>query len=141
MDNLLENDTFEPVYWYVWNIMKTFGMPYIQIIDKESKKELFTKSSNPIILQNQVYHMKELYDNYDKIYWPINDADMEYLVKYSISVPIIFLIKFHAIYTYYMGNSIQQYIIIIQEKSPVFKDYTDYFGKSENNQNQFDSYI
>ena len=83
MDNLLENDTFEPVYWYVWNIMKTFGMPYIQIIDRESKKELFTKSSNPIILQNQVYHMKELYDNYDKIYWPINDADMEYLVKYS----------------------------------------------------------
>ena len=83
MDNLLENDTFEPVYWYVWNIMKTFGMPYIQIIDRESKKELFTKSSNPIILQNQVYHMKELYDNYDKIYWPINDSDMEYLVKYS----------------------------------------------------------
>lgn len=83
MDNLLENDTFEPVYWYVWNIMKTFGMPYIQIIDRESKKELFTKSSNPIILQNQVYHMKELYENYDKIYWPINDADMEYLVKYS----------------------------------------------------------
>ncbi len=83
MSNLLENDTFEPVYWYVWNIMKTFWMPYIQIIDRTSKKEIFTKSSNPIILQNQVYHMKELYNNYDKIYWPITDIDMEYLVKAS----------------------------------------------------------
>jgi len=84
MDNLLENDTFEPVYWYVWNIMKTFWMPYIQIIDKKTKKELFTKSSNPIILQNQVYHMKELYSDYDKLYWAITDEDMKYLVKYSL---------------------------------------------------------
>jgi len=81
---LLENDTFEPVYWYVWNIMKTFWMPYIQIIDKKTKKELFTKSSNPIILQNQVYHMKELYSDYDKLYWAITDEDMKYLVKYSL---------------------------------------------------------
>lgn len=83
MSNLLENDTFEPVYWYVWNIMKTFWMPYIQIIEKNTKKELFTKSSNPILLQNQVYHMKELYDNSDKIYTAITDEDMAYLVKVS----------------------------------------------------------
>ena len=83
MDNLLENDTFEPVYWYVGNIMKTFWMPYIQIIDKETWKEIFTKSSDPIILENQVYHMKELYENYDKIYWAITDDDMEFLVKVS----------------------------------------------------------
>lgn len=83
MSNLLENDTFEPVYWYVWNIMKTFWMPYIQIVEKNTKKELFTKSSNPIILQNQVYHMKELYSNSDKIYTAITDEDMEYLVKVS----------------------------------------------------------
>lgn len=83
MDNLLENDTFEPVYWYVWNIMKTFWMPYIQIIDRKTKKEVYTFSSNPMILQNQVYHMKELYENYDKLYWPISKEDMIFLVKYS----------------------------------------------------------
>jgi hypothetical protein len=27
--------------------------------------------------------MKELYENYDKIYEPITDDDMEFLVKYS----------------------------------------------------------
>jgi hypothetical protein len=43
-------------------------MPYIQFIDKDSGKELYIKSSNPMILQNTVHHMKELYNNYDKIY-------------------------------------------------------------------------
>jgi len=83
MTNLLENDTFEPVYWYVWNIMKTFWMPYIQLIDINTNKELFTKSWDPMILQNQIYHMKELYENHDKIYSEITKKDMEFLVKYS----------------------------------------------------------
>jgi hypothetical protein len=56
-------------------------MPYIQFIDKDSKEELFIKSSNPMILQNQIYHMQELYDNYDKIYEAITDSDMEFLVE------------------------------------------------------------
>lgn len=83
MESLLENDTFSPIYWYVWNIMKTFGMPLIQFFDLDSWKELFIKSSNPMILQNQVYHMKELYEDYDEIYWPITKEDMEYLYEYS----------------------------------------------------------
>lgn len=83
MSNLLENDTFEPVFWYVWNIMKTFWMPYIQFIDKKTKKELFIKSSNPMILQNQIYHMKELYENYDKIYEAVTKEDMKKLYEYS----------------------------------------------------------
>lgn len=83
MENLLENDTFEPVFWYVWNIMKTFWMPYIQFIDRETKQELFIKSSNPMILQNQIYHMQELYDNYDKIYSAVTPEDMNNLYKYS----------------------------------------------------------
>lgn len=83
MENLLENDTFEPVFWYVGNIMKTFWMPYIQFIDRESKQELFIKSSNPMILQNQIYHMQELYDNYDKIYSAVTQKDMQNLYKYS----------------------------------------------------------
>jgi len=82
-EDMLANDTFQPVFWYVWNIMKTFGMPYIQFIDNKSWEELFVKASNPMILQNHIYHMKELYENYDKIYEPITDEDMEFLVKYS----------------------------------------------------------
>lgn len=83
MNSMLENDTFEPVYWYVWNIMKTFGMPYIQFIDKDTWKELFIKSSNPMVLQNQIYHMKELYENHDKIYQELTKEDMKFLVSKS----------------------------------------------------------
>ncbi|MDR0772321.1 MAG: hypothetical protein LBF15_04775 [Candidatus Peribacteria bacterium] len=80
---LLENDTFSPVYGYVGNIMKTFGMPYIQFFDVSTGKELFVYSSNPMYLQNQVYHMKELYENYDQIYTAVTPEDMELLYKLS----------------------------------------------------------
>jgi hypothetical protein len=63
--------------------MKTFGMPYIQFFDADNGLELFTYSSDPMILQNQVYHMKELYENYDQIYTAITPEDMEYLYNYS----------------------------------------------------------
>jgi hypothetical protein len=56
-------------------------MPYIQFIDKDTKQELFIKSSNPMILQNQIYHMKELYENHDKIYEAVTDEDMKFLVE------------------------------------------------------------
>lgn len=82
IDNLMEVDTFTPVYWYVGNIMKTFWMPYIQFFDDNSN-EVFIKKSNPIILTNQIYHMKELYDNYDKIYEPLTKEDMKKLVQVS----------------------------------------------------------
>jgi len=55
-------------------------MPYIQIFDNLNKEELFIKSSNPMILQNQVYHMKELYENHDKIYEALTKDDMKFLV-------------------------------------------------------------
>jgi hypothetical protein len=58
-------------------------MPYIQFIDRETKQELFIKSSEPMILQNQIYHMQELYDNYDKIYSAVTPEDMNNLYKYS----------------------------------------------------------
>lgn len=83
MENLLWNDTFEPVLWYVGNIMKTFWMPYIQFIDKKTKQEIFVKSSNPMILQNTIHHMKELYENHDKIYEALSKEDMKLLVAES----------------------------------------------------------
>ncbi|HBA45346.1 TPA: hypothetical protein DEG21_01705 [Patescibacteria group bacterium] len=57
-------------------------MPYIQFFD-ENENEVFVKKSNPIILTNQIYHMKELYENYDKIYEPITKEDMKKLVEVS----------------------------------------------------------
>ena len=82
IDDLTNSDTFAPVYWYVGNLMKTFWMPYIQFFD-DKNHELFIKSSNPMILINKIYHMKELYTNYDKIYEPITDKDMEFLYNVS----------------------------------------------------------
>jgi hypothetical protein len=63
--------------------MKTFGMPYIQFYDTVSHKELLVHSDKPMLLTNTIYHMKELYSNYDKIYTAITDADMAKLVAYS----------------------------------------------------------
>lgn len=83
IENLVEADTFSGVNGYVWNLMKTFWMPYIQFFDPKTKKELFVYKSNPIILTNNIYHMQELYDNYDWIYEAITKEDMEYLVDYS----------------------------------------------------------
>lgn len=82
IDDLMHSDTFSPVYWYVWNLMKTFWMPYIQFFD-EKWNELFIRKSNPMLLINKIYHMKELYENYDKIYTAITKKDMQYL--YNIS--------------------------------------------------------
>jgi len=82
IDDLMNSDTFSPVYGYVGNLMKTFGMPYIQFFDDKGK-ELFVYKSNPMILINQIYHMKELYENYDKIYTAITDEDMQYLYQVS----------------------------------------------------------
>jgi hypothetical protein len=58
-------------------------MPYIQFFDAKTNKELFVYKSNPMILQNNIYHMQELYDNYDGIYEAITKEDMEYLLMYS----------------------------------------------------------
>ncbi len=58
-------------------------MPYIQFIHTETKKELFVAKSNPMILQNNIYHMKELYENYDNIYEALTPEDMKYLVSKS----------------------------------------------------------
>jgi len=57
-------------------------MPYIQFFDSNGK-ELFVYKSNPMLVENKIYHMKELYENYDKIYEPITKEDMNYLYEYS----------------------------------------------------------
>ena len=83
IDDLVHTDTFDPIYGYVGGLMKTFGMPYIQFYDTASRKELLVHSDKPMLLTNTIYHMKELYSNYDKIYEAITAADMARLVAYS----------------------------------------------------------
>jgi len=78
--NLLQNDTFDDVLWYLGNAMETYGMPYIQILNA-ADQNLYIKSSNPMILQDQVYHMQELYDNSDQIYQAVTQEDMKFLVE------------------------------------------------------------
>lgn len=80
LDDLITVDTFTPVYGYVGSLMKTFGMPYIQLFDS-NKRELFIKSSNPMTITNRIYHMKELYENSDHIYEALRKEDMTFLVQ------------------------------------------------------------
>lgn len=82
LENLTEVDTFSPVLWYVWNLMKTFWMPYIQFFD-ENWKEVFVKKSQPMLLINDIYHMEALYENQDQIYEAITTGDMKQLVAES----------------------------------------------------------
>ncbi len=86
MANYMYNDTFDAVYGYVGNIMKTFGMPYMQIYDTEGN-ELHIRKTHPALLRNKIYHMKELYDNYDHIYTAITGEDMNYIVAASKTDP------------------------------------------------------
>lgn len=100
ISDLVQWDTFSPISGYVWNLMKTFWMPYIQFFDKSTNRELFVYKSNPMILQNNIYHMKELYNNHDKIYEAITKEDMKFLVEYSkekwgYPIDFEFLVKYN----------------------------------------------
>jgi phage pi2 protein 07 len=80
-DTLLEVDTFDQVLGYAGDLMKTFGMPFIQFFDNETDEELHIFSSNPMILTHQIYHMDLLYENYDNLYGPLTEKKMIFLVN------------------------------------------------------------
>lgn len=80
--NLTQLDTFDQVRGYAGNLMKSFGMPYIQFF-APSGEELHVLSSNPMLLTYTIPNMEELRENSDKIYRPLTDADMEVLVRAS----------------------------------------------------------
>ncbi len=82
LDWFLENDTFDEVLWYAWNLMKTFWMPYILFKTKEWET-IHVLKSNPMVLQNQISEMNALKTNQDKIYEELTDEDLEYIVKKS----------------------------------------------------------
>ncbi len=83
MQNYMNNDTFDSVYGYVWNIMKTFWMKYLQLFTPDWKEELHIRKTSPALITQKIYHMKELYEWSDHIYAPITDKDMKFLVDKS----------------------------------------------------------
>lgn len=80
--NLTQVDTFDEVRGYAGDLMKSFGMPYIQFFGEDGE-ELHVLSSRPMRLTYRIPDMDALYANTDNIYEPLTSADMELLVRSS----------------------------------------------------------
>ncbi len=85
-ESLMHLDTFDQVMGYAGNLMKSFGMPYIQFFTPDGE-ELDVLSSNPMVLTYRIVNMQELRDDSDHIYRPLTDADMQSLVSASAAAP------------------------------------------------------
>ena len=85
-DGLMEVDTFDSVMGYAGDLMKTFGMPYIQFFTPDGE-ELHVLATRPMTLTYQIPHMQELYTNADNIYRALTPADMDALFAASIARP------------------------------------------------------
>lgn len=80
--NLIEVDTFDQVRGYAGDLMKSFGMPYIQFFADDGE-ELHVRSSKPMVLTYKIPDMDALYQNTDRIYEALTPADMQLLVDSS----------------------------------------------------------
>jgi hypothetical protein len=80
--SLANIDTFDQVMGYAGNLMKSFGMPYIQFFTTDGK-ELFVQKSNPMALTYTIANMADLRSNKAHIYGPLTDADMLQLITAS----------------------------------------------------------
>lgn len=81
-ENLMTIDTFDQVVGYAGDLMKSFGMPYIQFFTP-SGEELHVQKSKPMVLTYKIANMAELRAGSDKIYAPLTEADMQLLVSAS----------------------------------------------------------
>jgi hypothetical protein len=81
--SLIQLDTFDQVIGYAGNLMKSFGMPYIQFFAQKDGAELDVLKSNPMVLTYRIADMDALRTNHDHIYRPLTDADMATLVETS----------------------------------------------------------
>lgn len=82
IDTLLRNDVFAEIVGYAGNIMKTFGMPYV-LFKTKTDGSIHVLKSNPIILKSQIMEMEALKTNQDKIYEPLTQEDLSYLLLKS----------------------------------------------------------
>jgi len=85
-EGLMQVDTFDQVMGYAGNLMKTFGMPYIQFFSQDGI-ELDVLKSRPMVLTYRIADMDALRTNKDQIYSPLTDKDMELLVEASRGQP------------------------------------------------------
>jgi hypothetical protein len=60
--SLANIDTFDQVMGYAGNLMKSFGMPYIQFFTTDGK-ELFVQKSNPMALTYTIANMVNFVNN------------------------------------------------------------------------------
>jgi hypothetical protein len=82
-ESLLAVDTMDSVIGYAGDLMKSFGMPYIQFFSSTGE-ELHVLHSNPMKISYAIYHMEELYNNTDNIYRALTQQDMNDLVFASL---------------------------------------------------------
>jgi len=82
-ESLMQLDTFDAVRGYAGDLMKTFGMPYIQFFTQDGE-ELHVLKSRPMRLTYRIADMAALRENSDQIYEPLTSADMQFLVSASI---------------------------------------------------------
>lgn len=80
--SLANIDTFDQVMGYAGNLMKSFGMPYIQFFTPEGV-ELHVQKKKPMILTYRIANMDDLRTDKAKIYGPLTDADVELLIASS----------------------------------------------------------
>lgn len=85
-ESLMQLDTFDAVRGYAGDLMKSFGMPYIQFF-APGGEELHVFSSNPMQLTYTIANMDDLRANTDRIYRALTDEDMNILVEASKGRP------------------------------------------------------
>ena len=83
-DGLIQVDTFDEVRGFAGDLMKTFGMPFIQFFSIDGE-ELHILSDNPMVLTYKIANMSSLRENTLAIYGSLTDADMQFLVKSSLN--------------------------------------------------------
>ena len=85
-ESLLAVDTFDQVMGYAGDLMKSFGMPYIQFF-APGGEELHVRKSKPMVLTYRIPDMDALRNNEKHLYGNLTDADMELLVEASRGAP------------------------------------------------------
>lgn len=81
MDSFLNNDNFDSVYWYVWNLMKTAWMTYLLLSDLDWN-ELYISKKNPIktIQKSNLDLMKS---DYYWLWYKLTDEEIDLILLES----------------------------------------------------------
>mgnify|MGYP003999491221 CR=1 FL=1 len=81
MDWFLNNDNFDSVYWYAWNLMKTTGMTYLLITDINGR-ELYISKKKPITtIQNT--NLDLMINDYYDIWFNLTDNQIDIIYNES----------------------------------------------------------